>query len=104
MASTAAEAIAAKHNSEVKTGHNRVAGAPDGLSAYVARLESLEQQKKDLSEDVRELKKEAKDRGVDPKVLGILVKRQLEDAEKKAKRVALEEKVDEYAAFLSMLS
>ena len=46
-------------------------------------------------------RRKPKDRGVDPKVLGILVKRQLEDAEKKAKRVALEEKVDEYAAFLS---
>ena len=94
--SAAAEQIAMKHNAGI--GHN---AAPE-LESYVKRLQALEEQKRDLSDDVRELKKEAKEHDLDPRALAQVVKLRLEDDQKREKRKAAEEVLDQYKHQLSM--
>lgn len=108
MASDAASKIAAKHNAAVaKTGAVPAPGHnsdPDGaIKGYVDRLRNLEEEKQTISEDIKELKTEMKDNGVDAKAVSVVVKHLLEDSEKRAKRLALAEKVDQYKHALSLL-
>lgn len=97
MPSAAAEAIAAKHNAGI--GHN---SSPD-VKSYVNRLVALETEKKTLAEDIRELKAEAKDKGLVPRALAAAAKLEMEGAEQRAKRVAFEETLDTYKAALGLL-
>lgn len=94
---TPAEQIAAKHNAGI--GHN----SSGSLKSYADRLESLENDKKALAEDVRELKKEAKDNGINPKALAAVVKQRMEDEETRERRVALAEVMDTYRIALGIL-
>lgn len=105
---TPAEKLAAKHNAELidgppASGHNSGGGAPRELKHYVVRMVSLEEAKRDMAEDIKELKAEAKDHDIDVKVLATLVKRAMEDADQKKKRVAFEEKLDSYSVALGLL-
>ena len=72
------------------------------LDEYVKRLQTLEEEKLRLAEDVRELKKEAKANEIDPRALAQIVKLKLEDEEKREKRKAAEELLDVYKHQLSM--
>lgn len=103
MASAAAEAFAAKHNAGLapKAGHN---SKNVELKSYLDRVVALETEKKTIGDDIRDVKAEAKEHGIDPRALAVMVKREMEDAEKKAKRLALEETVDAYAAALGFLN
>ena len=103
MASAIAEKIAAKHNADVssKPGHN--VDTKGSIKQFAERLQRLEEEKQTLAEDIRELKAEAKDAGVNPRGLAQVVKEAMEDAEKRAKRLAHEEVVDQYRAALSLL-
>lgn len=116
MASAAATAFAEKHNAKIreaqaadvvgeapKAGHNSAGEAKAVLKGYFDRRLALEQSKQELAEDIRELNTEVKAGGVDPRALAVMVKRELEDEEKKAKRVALQEVVDSYAVALGFL-
>ena len=99
MASEAAEKIAAKHNAAVKSNSD-----PDNIvNGYADRLEKLEEEKKALGEDIRELKKEAKGVGVLPRALAQVVKERMEDQEKRVKRREHEATVDRYRAALRLL-
>lgn len=102
MASAAATAFAEKHNAGLKT-ETPKAGGNHQLKSYVDRLVALETEKKATSDDIRDVKAEAKEHDFDPRALSVMVKREMEDAEKKAKRVALQETVDAYAAVLGFL-
>lgn len=100
---TPAEKLAAKHNAEVaaKAGHN---SDPSGrVREFVDRLVNLEGEKRGVSEDIKELKAEAKGVGLDPKALATLAKHRMEDDDKRAKRLALEETVDRYKHALGIL-
>lgn len=97
MPSAAAEAIAAKHNAGI--GHN---SSPD-VKEYVKRLVALETEKKTLAEDIRELKAEAKDKGLVPRVLAATAKQAMEDAEARTKRITFEETLDTYKHALGLL-
>ncbi len=55
-------------------GHNSKARAPDpiqgdSLKSFVARIERLEEEKKAIAGDIREVYAEAKGTGYDPKIL-----------------------------------
>lgn len=101
MASSAAQAIAEKHNAGISKTHNT---DPSGtVKSFADRLNNLIDEKETNAEDIRELKAEAKEAGVDPKALAAVVKQQREDAEQRAKRLAHEEVVDQYRAALSLL-
>lgn len=113
MASAAAEAFAAKHNAKIReaqaadvvgdtppaAGHN--SGAQ--LKEYLKRRVALEETKIAAAEDIKEFNAEVKEHDIDPRALAVMAKRELEDAEKKAKRVAFQETVDSYAVALGFL-
>ncbi len=71
-------------------------GVPIVLKEYVKRMETLEEEKAEVAESIRDLKKEAKDNGVDPKGLVAAVKRKTETPEQKAKREKWEQMCDAY--------
>jgi uncharacterized protein (UPF0335 family) len=83
-------------NAPTPAGHNSKAQ----LLAFVDRLVHLEEEAKALSEDIRGLKKEAKDVGVNPKTLAALAK-----LKRKGKDDALHARdvYDEYLMTLSWL-
>jgi uncharacterized protein (UPF0335 family) len=74
-----------------KVGHNSD-GAPKGaiageeLKAFVERIEHLEEEKKALSEDLKELYGEIKGRGFETKIIRIIIR------ERKLERTAREER------------
>jgi uncharacterized protein (UPF0335 family) len=81
-------------NAPTPAGHNSKAQ----LLAFVDRLVSLEEEIKAFQEDVRELKKEAKAVGVNPKTLAALAK-----LKRKGKEDALNAR-DVYDQYLMTLS
>jgi uncharacterized protein (UPF0335 family) len=107
--SLTAEAIAARHNAGLSktpgAGHNsRVAGVPQVLGSYVDRLMNLVDEKERVAEDIKELKAEAKENGVDAKALVATVKLKRETAEQSQKREKFESVVASYMAAAGMLS
>jgi uncharacterized protein (UPF0335 family) len=67
--------------------------AGDILSAYIERIERLEEEKKNLGGDIREVYAEAKGNGFEPKIMRKLVALRRMD---KADRVEEEELLDLY--------
>ncbi len=66
-------------------GHNSVPGvSADILKGFVDRIERLEEEKRNLAEDIRSVYGEAKEKNIDPKALRVVIKRRREDAEKRA--------------------
>jgi len=78
-------------------GHNA------SLESYASRLEALVQEQRERADDIRELKKEAKDNGYDPKALATVVKEKMETAEKREKRTKEEDMRDEYRRQLGLI-
>ena len=78
---------------EATIGHNQ-------LRSITERINNLEDQKKDIANDIRDVYAEAKSNGFDPKALREIVKRQRADAEKLAAHETL---VETYMASLGML-
>ncbi len=86
-------------------GHNstRAAGpnvAKDHLRAFVERIERLEEEKKALSDDVRDVYAEAKGSGFDVKALRTVVRMRKQDVNERQEQEAI---VDTYLAALGML-
>lgn len=73
----------------MSAGHNSVAG--DQLRTIIERVERLEQEKRELAEDIKEVYGEAKNNGFDTAVIRAIVRRRKEDAEKRKEREALME-------------
>lgn len=98
---TPAQKLAEKHNAGVKAGVGHNSGG--SVESYADRLEKLFDEQKAIADDVRELKTEAKKNGVNPRALTVAVKIKMEDADKRAKRAALEADVDQYRSLLKLL-
>lgn len=77
-------------------GHNSNAQ----LKSITERINRLEDDKKAISEDIRDVYAEAKSNGLDPKALRVIVRRQRAD---KAKLEEHEAIVETYMASLGML-
>lgn len=115
--STAADAIAAKHNATLKAQREAEALAGPGagpvpgkghnsgtsVQAYADRLQNLKEQQRELAEDIKELKAEAKGNEIDPRALEVVVKRRMETAEQREKRTKHEDKLETYLSALGML-
>lgn len=71
---------------------------------YVERLEALLEAKAEVANDIKELKLEAKGNGHDPAALMLVVKRRMEDAEKKMKREAMEFEAEQIMTKLGMFA
>jgi uncharacterized protein (UPF0335 family) len=78
---------------EPQAGHNQ-------LRAITERINNLEDQKKDIGADIRDVYAEAKGNGFNPKALRVIVRKQRADAKKTAE---LEADVDAYMAALGMV-
>jgi uncharacterized protein (UPF0335 family) len=63
--------------------NNNTGMAADQLRKHIERVERLEEEKKDISDDIREVYAEAKSQGFDTKVMKIVVKlRKLDPTER----------------------
>lgn len=82
-------------------GHN---SAPaDKLLAYIERIERLEEEKKTIALEIKEIKLEAKGRGFDVKAIVKIVKERGEAEEQRRRRKETEDLTDVYRAALGML-
>lgn len=70
------------------------------LKAYCDRINRLEDEKKQTSDDIRDIYAEAAGNGFNPKALRVVVRKQRQDA-KKAAELAVD--VDAYMAALGMV-
>jgi len=60
---------------EPGVGHNSVGGiAADQLRSLIERIERLEEEKKNLADDIRDVFAEAKGNGFDPKIMRAVLK------------------------------
>jgi uncharacterized protein (UPF0335 family) len=69
------------------------------LKSILERINRLEDQKKEVSQDITEVYLEAKGNGLNPKALRVIVRKQRADAKKAAE---LQADVDAYMAALGM--
>jgi len=75
--------------------------AKDHLKAFVERIEKLEEEKKAISDDVRDVYSEAKANGFDTKALRAIVRLRKEDADERREHEAI---LETYMHALGMLS
>ncbi|MBN9601831.1 MAG: DUF2312 domain-containing protein [Afipia felis] len=81
-------------------GHNSITQvAADQLKAIIERIERQEEEKKVISDDIRDVYAEAKGNGFDVKALRTVVRLRKEDANKRAEQEAI---VDTYKVALGM--
>jgi uncharacterized protein (UPF0335 family) len=74
--------------------------AKDHLKAFVERIERLEEEKKALSDDIRDVYAEAKSTGFDVKALRAVVRMRKQDADERKEHEAI---LDTYLHALGML-
>ena len=77
-------------------GHNSI--AKDQLKSIIERVERLEEDKKAISDDIKDVYSEAKGNGYDVKALRAIVRYRKEDAQDRAEREAI---FETYLAALS---
>jgi uncharacterized protein (UPF0335 family) len=70
------------------------------LRSLIERIERLEEEKKAIADDIKEIYAEGKGTGFDPKIMRIMIRRRKMDASDRAEQDAL---VDTYSAALGML-
>lgn len=68
-------------------GHNSI--AKDQLKSIIERVERLEEDKKAISDDIKDIYQEAKGNGYDTKALRAIVRYRKEDAQDRAEREAI---------------
>ena len=74
--------------------------AKEQLKSFVERIERLEEEKKAISDDIKDVFAEAKANGFDVKALRVIVKFRKEDADKRRKHEAM---VELYLQALGMM-
>ena len=67
------------------------------LKSVLARINTLEDEKKTISDDIRDVYAEAKGNGMNPKALRVIIRQQRQDAKKAAE---LQADVDAYMVAL----
>lgn len=80
-------------------GHNSGGVAGDQLRSFMERIERLEEEKKVISEDIKEVYAEAKGNGFDTKVMRRIVQERKQD---QAERLEFESILDLYRHALGM--
>ncbi len=67
-----------------KKGHNRVGGiAVEELTSIVERVEKLEEEKRGIASDIRDVYSEAKGKGFEVKVIREIIKQRRQDAQER---------------------
>jgi len=75
--------------------------AKDHLKAFVERIERLEEEKKTIADDIRDVYAEAKSTGFDVKALRTIVRMRKEDADERREHEAI---LETYMHALGMLN
>jgi uncharacterized protein (UPF0335 family) len=75
--------------------------AKDHLKAFVERIERLEEEKKALADDIRDVYGEAKATGFDVKALRVIIKMRKEDTDERKEHEAI---LETYLHALGMLN
>jgi len=83
--------------SEVGIGHNV---AKEQIKAIIERVERLEDEKKGISDDIKDIYSEAKGNGFDVKALRTIVRMRKQDADERAEQEAI---LEVYLAALGMI-
>ena len=87
--------------SDVTIGHNSAtAVAADQLRAIIERVERLEEDKKAISDDIKDIYAEAKGNGYDVKALRTIVRLRRQDADERAEQEAI---LDSYLHAMGMV-
>jgi uncharacterized protein (UPF0335 family) len=92
--------------SEPSIGHNSEAESPaarfskDQLKAIIERIERMEEEKKTISDDIRDIYAEAKGGGYDVKALRTIVRMRKQDASERAEQETI---LETYMQALGML-
>jgi uncharacterized protein (UPF0335 family) len=73
--------------------------AKDQLKAFVERIERLEEEKKTISDDIRDVYAEAKGNGFDTKALRAVIRLRKQDKDERAEQEAI---LDTYLVALGM--
>lgn len=84
--------------SEAQAGHNSVAA--DQLKAVIGRIERLEEEKKTIADDIRDIYAESKGNGLDVKALRTIVRLRKMDANDRAEQDAI---LETYLQAMGML-
>jgi uncharacterized protein (UPF0335 family) len=84
--------------SEAQAGHNVI--AKDQLRAIIERIERLEEEKKVISDDVRDIYKEADGNGFDVKALRTIVRMRKQDAHERQEQETI---LETYMQAMGML-
>lgn len=87
------------HNSG-ETDHPATRLAKDQLKAIVERIERLEEEKKTISDDIRDVYTEAKGNGYDVKALRTIIRMRKQDANERAEQETI---LETYMQSLGML-
>jgi uncharacterized protein (UPF0335 family) len=85
--------------SEPQAGHNSI--NKDQIKAIIERIERLEDEKKTISDDIRDVYVEAKGNGFDTKALRTVVRMRKQDANERAEQEAV---LDLYLNAMGMLA
>ena len=75
--------------------------AKDHLKAFVERIERLEEEKKTISDDIRDFYAEAKANGFDTKALRVVIRMRKEDADERKEHEAI---LETYLHALGMIT
>jgi uncharacterized protein (UPF0335 family) len=75
--------------------------AKDHLKAFVERIERLEEEKKTISDDIRDVYAEAKANGFDTKALRTVIRMRKEDADERKEHEAI---LETYLHALGMIT
>ena len=89
------------HNSKATEDRPSTSFAKDQLKAIVERIERLEEEKKTISDDIRDVYAEAKGNGYDVKALRTIVRMRKQDANERAEQETI---LETYMAALGMLA
>lgn len=91
----------ARKQKQAQPGHNSAAAGE--LRSIIESIESLEEQKREITQDIKDRKQEAKSRGFDVKAIEKIVKERAESEEQRRRRRETEDITDVYRAALGML-
>jgi uncharacterized protein (UPF0335 family) len=84
---------------KAEIGHNSDTAAASKIKSFVERVEKMESEKRDISQDIKEIFAEAKSLGFDTKTIKKLVKLRSIETDKRREEQAL---LETYAAAIQM--
>lgn len=73
------------------------------LSSFISRVERLEEERKGLSDDIKDVYAEAKSNGFNVKALKALIRRKAETAQQREARLQVESDLDLYLSKTGLL-